>query len=84
MIVSALLPSRVDAQEARARVRAILVDGQLNQKPIPRLAVTITRLDPSDSAPLTIKTDFDGSAEVALAPGKYRFETGSPITRAAW
>lgn len=59
------------------KVRAILVDGQLNQKPIPRLPITITRVDAVDVAVVNVKTDFDGTVDVPLEPGRFRIETGT-------
>jgi S1-C subfamily serine protease len=65
------------SQPVRLTVRSILVDKDLNQKPVPKMTLVLTRLD-SSSPPTTIKTGFDGVAEASLAPGKYRLTTPQP------
>ena len=60
------------------KIRAILVDGSLNQKPVPRLTVVITPLD-VQAEPIRVKTDFGGLAEVQLPKGRYRVESESPV-----
>lgn len=65
-----------DETPIRVTLRAILVDAQLNQKPVPRMAVTITR----DAAePIVVRTDFDGQASVDLPAGTYKFEVTTPV-----
>jgi S1-C subfamily serine protease len=67
------------AEDARVRVnvRAILIDAQLNQKPVPRMVVTITR--EGSAEPITVRTDFDGTSSIELVPGTYRFEVATPV-----
>src|SRR5262245_9923706 len=60
------------------KIRAILVDGSLNQKPVPRLTVAIVPLDVTTD-PIRVKTDFAGLAEVQLPAGNYRVESESPV-----
>ena len=59
------------------KIRAILVDGSLNQKPVPRLTVAIVPLDVT-ADPIRVKTDFGGLAEMQLPAGNYRVESESP------
>jgi V8-like Glu-specific endopeptidase len=59
---------------------AVLVDKDLNQKPIPRLTVLLTRLDATPAQTTTLKTGFDGKAEAKLPPGKYRLTTPEPVS----
>jgi S1-C subfamily serine protease len=66
------------ADTATVRIRAILVDGALNQKPVPRLAIAIVPLDVT-ADPIRIKTDFNGLGEVQLPPGRYRVESEAPV-----
>lgn len=63
---------------AKLRVRAVLVDKDLNQKPVPRLVVVIRGLAPP-AEPQSVKTGFDGQVEVALAPGSYQITTPEPV-----
>lgn len=76
LFAGALLAQTALSQEARVRVsiHAVLIDGDLNQKPVPRLAVEFTR--GSDSAPLlAMRTGFDGLASGELPVGKYQLST---------
>jgi S1-C subfamily serine protease len=60
---------------SRIAVRAILVDKDLNQRPVPHLAVVMSPdlRDPADS--FQVKTDFSGNAEILAPPGRYRLFT---------
>lgn len=60
---------------SKVTVRAILVDKDLNQRPIPHLAISVTsgRNDPSSAHEL--RTDFAGNAEFQAPPGTYRMTT---------
>lgn len=58
------------------KVRAILVDSDLNQKPVPHLALELAATEAADlNSPHEAKTDFDGKAEFKVVPGKYRLTT---------
>lgn len=73
-----LLPSSAQTpQPVTVRIRAALFDRDLNVKPVPRLQIRIRSLDAPDAPPIEIRTSLDGTAEVALAPGKYRLTTTS-------
>jgi S1-C subfamily serine protease len=75
LFLSILPPVRAQAERATLKVRAILLDDDLNQKPVPRLLLQAARLDGAGGEPLTVRTDFDGTAELVLAPGRYRITT---------
>jgi S1-C subfamily serine protease len=60
------------------RVRVVLVDKELNQKPVPFYVINF-RPDSSANAPAELKTDLDGKAERRLAPGHYAISTPNPI-----
>jgi len=62
----------------RLRVRVILVDKDLNQKPVPHLDLAVQRTD-APSEPVTIKTGFDGTVETSLPAGKYKLTTPQPL-----
>lgn len=63
------------AQSVKVRVRVILVDSELNQKPVPFLTVAFK----SAAASSEVKTGLDGSADANLAPGTYTVTTAKPV-----
>ena len=65
-------PLRSQVEMPNLKVRVILVDKDLNQKPVPHLAVLLVAdsSDPGNSR--EAKTDFEGKAEFQAPPGKYR------------
>ncbi|MGA7792023.1 MAG: S1C family serine protease [Candidatus Acidiferrales bacterium] len=69
------VPLRSQVEMPNLKVRAILVDKDLNQKPVPHLSVLLVAdsNDPGNSH--EVKTDFDGKAEFQAPPGKYRLTT---------
>jgi S1-C subfamily serine protease len=54
------------------QVHAILVDNDLNQKPVPHLVVRFSNLEERNASPIEVKTGFDGAASTQIKPGKYR------------
>lgn len=58
----------------KVRVRVILVDRELNQKPVPFLQVSLKGAAKSAE----LKTGLDGTAETQLPPGKYTITTPKP------
>jgi S1-C subfamily serine protease len=60
------------------KIHAVLVDKDLNQKPVPHLTLTLQRTD-APGEPVAIKTGFDGSADATLPPGKYKLTTAQPV-----
>ena len=62
-------------EPAGVRIRAVLVDKDLNQKPVPRLNVNLTSLEDASAAPASARTSFDGVAEMRVTPGRYRLST---------
>ena len=80
--ISCLLLFAASAQSqvaaVRLNVRVILVDKDLNQKPVPRLDLVIQRTD-APGEPVTIKTGFDGAAGASLPAGKYSLTTPHPV-----
>lgn len=72
-------PVPAQVETVKLKVHALLVDRDLNQKPVPKLTLVLQRLDVAASEPSTIKTGFDGVAEVQLPAGKYRLSTPQPV-----
>jgi hypothetical protein len=70
----------LNAQTATVKVklRTILVDSQLNQKPVPFLVVTLRGPGASTSA-TELKTGLDGTAEKELPAGKYTLSVATPM-----
>src|SRR5579863_3915574 len=74
-LVFCVAPLRSQVALSKVKVRVILVDKDLNQRPVPHLTVVIAA-DPNDpNSSLELKTDFSGAAEFQLPPGKYRMST---------
>lgn len=70
------------AQEdvAPVKVRAILVDKDLNPKPVPKLVVNLQAAKDAVPAQLhSLTTGFDGLAEAQLPPGRYHVTTPQPV-----
>ncbi|MBZ5539386.1 MAG: serine protease [Acidobacteriia bacterium] len=71
----------------RVKVRVILVDKDLNQKPVPFFVVVLTSTAGTSKA-AEIKTGLDGSAETHLSPGHYTLSTPKAVEldgkRFAW
>ena len=73
-----LCGTSVWAQEDRVpvKIRAILVDKDLNPKPVPKLVVNLqSAKDTVPSQPHSLTTGFDGLAEAQLALGRYHLTT---------
>jgi S1-C subfamily serine protease len=58
----------------KVRVRVILVDRELNQKPVPFLLVSLK----NGAKSTEVKTGLDGTVETRLPPGKYVITTPKP------
>jgi S1-C subfamily serine protease len=66
-------------QTVNVKIHAVLVDRDLNQKPVPHLELTITSLGNASGAPISARTALDGTAQVELAPGKYKLVSVKPL-----
>jgi Trypsin-like peptidase domain len=60
------------------KVRVLLVDKDLNQKPVPFCSVTLKNVANADAV-AALKTDLDGKAEKQLPPGRYSISTPKPV-----
>jgi S1-C subfamily serine protease len=58
----------------KVKVRVILIDRDLNQKPVPFLTVSLK----SGAKSSEVKTGLDGTVETQLPPGKYMITTPKP------
>ncbi len=68
-------PLRSQGETSKIKVRVILVDKDLNQKPVPHLAVVLAADSNNPESSREVKTDFEGNAEFQAPPGKYRMST---------
>jgi len=64
------------APPVHVKIRAILVDKDLNQKPVPFLAI---KEKDSTGAVKEIKTGLDGIAQVNLPQGHFTFSSAKPV-----
>jgi S1-C subfamily serine protease len=76
---ASLLGYSQDTDKISVHIKAILVDRDLNQKPVGKNKFTVISIGDHQSATTDITTTFDGSAEVALSPGKYRIVSVQPL-----
>ena len=79
LLLSSAPSTRSQADTAKLKVRAVLVDKDLNQKPVPKLTFVLAPFDGPVGEAITGKTGFDGNGELQIAPGKYRLSTPDPV-----
>lgn len=68
-----------DEPKAEVHIKAILLDRDLNQKPVGKNKFTVIPFDSPSASTTDITTNFDGVANVLLAPGKYRVVSVQPL-----
>ena len=77
-----LLPAPLCAQEAKVhlKVQVVLIDKDLNLKPVPKFSFLLQKLpaDPSAQA-IALKTGLDGIVESDVAAGRYQLATPNPV-----
>jgi serine protease Do len=61
------------------KLHIVLIDRDLNQKPVPNFVVTLQRADSPSAESAELKTGLDGKAEKNLPPGRYRITSLKPI-----
>jgi hypothetical protein len=64
------------SRSVKVHVHVILVDSELNQKPVPFLNVVFFK---GEKTSFDVKTGLDGVAEIALPPGAYTVTTAKPV-----
>jgi hypothetical protein len=69
----------LQAQGVKVSLRIILVDRDLNQKPVPWFHVRLRREDSQNPEVFELKTKLDGACETAVPPGRYELATPQPI-----
>ena len=66
------------ASPVSVKVRVLLVDKDLNQKPVPFFIIHLRNTETA-AAPAELKTDLEGKAEKSLPPGRYAISTPKPV-----
>ena len=89
LILSVLVLGRfAPAQTVNVKLHIVLVDRDLNQKPVPSFRVMLQRTDAAAPQPIELKTALDGTCEKPVAAGKYKLTSAQPIEfqgkRYAW
>jgi S1-C subfamily serine protease len=79
VLFSGLVGHPQDAGKLPVRIKAILVDRDLNQKPVGKSKFTVVPVEGPATPAVDLTTDFDGNAEIMLAPGKYRIVSVQPL-----
>jgi S1-C subfamily serine protease len=74
LFLASIFAAQAQPHLVKVRVRVILVDRELNQKPVPFLPVSLKNAAKS----VEVKTGLDGTAETNLPPGKYAISTPKP------
>ncbi len=75
ILLACVSAARCDSHPVKVHVHVILVDSELNQKPVPFLNVTLKGAATSSD----VKTRLDGAAETTLSPGIYTVSTSKPV-----
>ena len=65
-------PLRSQVEISKVKVRVILVDKDLNQRPVPHLTLVLAAGSSNPDSSHEVKTDFGGNAEFQAPPGKYQ------------
>lgn len=68
-----------ESEKIAVHIKAILMDRDLNQKPVGKSKFTVIPIEPQLPSTIDITTNFDGGAELLLAPGKYRIVSTQPL-----
>jgi len=67
------------AQTVKVNLHIVLVDRDLNQKPVPAFHVALQPMDAPGGEAIDLKTGLDGTCEKLVPAGKYRLATVQPI-----
>jgi len=76
ILFACVFAAQSQSRPVKVHVHVILVDSELNQKPVPFLNVVFFK---GDKTSFDVKTRLDGAAEIALPPGAYTLTTAKPV-----
>ncbi len=71
-------PRQAIGNLVKLRIKAALVDNDLNVKPIPKLKLLLISTLPQSNE-IVVTTNFDGVVEVNIAAGSYDLKTAQPV-----
>ena len=76
-----LYPASAFAQEApvHLKVQVVLIDKDLNLKPVPKFSFTLQKQPAGAAAPIALKTGLDGIVEADVPAGRYQLLTPEPV-----
>ena len=75
ILFACVFAAQAQSRPVKVHLHVILVDSELNQKPVPFLNVTLKGAATSSG----VKTGLDGAAETTLPPGAYTVTTAKPV-----
>src|SRR5260370_35523226 len=75
ILFACVFAAQSQSRPVKVHVHVILVDSELNQKPVPFLNVVFFK---GDKTSFDVKTRLAGAAETTLAPGAYTVTTANP------
>jgi hypothetical protein len=78
LLLGPSLAAGVQTTPVNVKVRVLLVDKDLNQKPVPFFIIHFRNTETA-AAPAELKTDLDGKAEGQLTRGHYSISTPKPV-----
>jgi len=76
ILFACVFAAQAQSHPVKVHVHVVLVDSELNQKPVPFLNVVFLK---GDKTSFGVKTKLDGAAETALPPGAYTVTTAKPV-----
>jgi hypothetical protein len=68
-----------ESDKVPVTIKAVLVDRDLNQKPVAKAKFTIISAESNPGNVLDVTTNFDGSIQISLPSGKYRIVSVQPL-----
>jgi S1-C subfamily serine protease len=75
ILFAGVVAAQAQSRPVKVHIHVILVDSELNQKPVPFLNLTLKSAATSSD----VKTRLDGAAETTLPPGTYTLTTAKPV-----
>jgi putative serine protease PepD len=72
-------PPSAPSPTAQLVVKAMVVDRDLNVKPIPKFVFTVRGTNPAAQSESSVTTGLDGSAKATLPTGTYEVRSASPL-----
>jgi S1-C subfamily serine protease len=75
LVLAVALPLFAQSPTVHLKIHAVLVDRDLNQKPVPRLALQIRNVAILSAEPIKTRTNLEGIGEVDLPAGRYEITT---------